>query len=810
MDQAPLHRHCFGSAEFDEARFELRVGGLLVELQTKPLQLLALLPATPGEVVSKERIFARVWNERATGDAVLANAASKLRAALGADNAACIVTVPRQGYRLDGVVERTALGRRQEVTALALAPGVAVPGRAGHRLVRALGPPPRHETWLAEQPRTGDRRVFKFALDGERLADLKREVTLARVLREALGERDDFVPVLDWRFDVPPYWVEMAWAGDNLEHWAAEHLAGVPRQARLELVLQLADALAAAHGAAVLHRDLKPSNVLIEARRGADPGQGPWQLRLTDFGSGRLLDPCQLERLRVTRLGMTVDGVDATSGTPYYIAPELLAGGTPGTTSDVFALGVMLFQLLAGDLRRPLVPGWERAIEDELLREDIAAATDIDPARRLPGAAELAQRLRQLPARRAERERRAAEAREHEAVRALNRLLREDLLAAANPALQGRADVTVAEALTGAAERIDTKYAELPAAVRGSLHFAMQQALSELSRSQEAVQAGRRAVAALGDPAERADARLRLALDLVQLSRLDEAAEVVAALDAEAPQTPAFQARLLFVKSWLVSGDGSMHASLALLEQAAALAAPLGEEMRSARDMILFALADNLTLVGRYAEAEAAYRGLRDAQQAAFGPEHARPNYTQVGLASAIVQQGRLDEAQALLEAAAPRLATTMGATHRHTLTARDLLADVKFRRGDAAGAAADWAEVQAGFAALMGEGSSYTLTLATNRARALHLAGDAAAAEPLLDAALERARAFLDDAAPQAQQIRFALAACRLDLGRAAEAAVLLAGLDAQALNLAQPEPDWPARLAAQLARVGAAISCT
>ena len=808
MDTPPLYRYRFGPAEFDEARFELRVGGLLVDLQTKPLQLLALLLATPGEVVSKDRIFAAVWNDRATGDAVLANAASKLRAALG-PQAGCVVTVPRQGYRLDGPVQREAVGRRRQ-SVLKLEPGMVVPGRAGHRLVRQLGPALRHETWLAEQPRTRDRRVFKFALDGDRLADLKREVTLARVLREALGERNDIVRVLDWQFDSAPYWLECAWAGDDLDRWAAGHLQALPTEARLGLALQVADALAAAHHAGVLHRDLKPANVLVEPRPGADAAHGPWQLRLTDFGSGRLLDPQQLERLRVTRLGLTLDANDPTTGTPYYIAPELLAGGTPGTASDVFALGVMLFQLLAGDLRRPLVPGWERAIDDPLLAEDIAAATDIDPARRVASAAELARRLRALPARREERARREAEAREHETARALNRLLREDLLAAANPALQGRADITVAEALTGAAGRIETKYAHLPPAVRGSLHGTMQLALSELSRAQEAVEAGRHAVAMIEDPAERAAARLRLALDLVQLSRLDEAAAVVAALDAEPLPEPLFQARLLYVKSWLVSGDGSMHAPLALLEQAAALTAPLGEAAASTRSVILFALADNLGLVGRHAEAEAAYRELLRAQQQALGPDHVRPRYTQVGLASAIAPQGRLDEARALLEEAAPRLAAHLGAGHRQALTARDLLADLNALQGDWAGAARDWSAVHAGFTALMGEGSSYTLTVATNHARALHASGDPAAAEPLLDRALALARDFLADDTPQVQQIRCALAACRLDLGRAADAAPLLAGLDAAALQLAQPDPDWPARLAALRAQVAAATSCT
>ena len=99
---AAVYRWRFGSAEFDAARHELRVGGLVVELQPKPLRMLALLLATPGETVTKERLLTEVWEDRVPGDAVLANAASKLRAALGPGHAQCIVTVARQGYRFDG------------------------------------------------------------------------------------------------------------------------------------------------------------------------------------------------------------------------------------------------------------------------------------------------------------------------------------------------------------------------------------------------------------------------------------------------------------------------------------------------------------------------------------------------------------------------------------------------------------------------------------------------------------------------------------------------------------------------------------
>src|SRR5690606_20132028 len=79
-----VYRWRFGAVEFDEARHELRVSGLPVEVEHKPLQVLTLLLRHVGEVVTKEELFDTVWAGRVTVDHVLATAVGKLRKALDA------------------------------------------------------------------------------------------------------------------------------------------------------------------------------------------------------------------------------------------------------------------------------------------------------------------------------------------------------------------------------------------------------------------------------------------------------------------------------------------------------------------------------------------------------------------------------------------------------------------------------------------------------------------------------------------------------------------------------------------------------
>lgn len=395
----------FQEAALDEAALRLTVAGEAVPLERRPLEMLLLLLRHAGEVLSKDEIMAALWPDRIVGEASLTKCAARLRQALG-ESASAIRTVHGYGYRLDGPVQVAERPGAPLQAAVALEPGDAVPHRPGWLLARRIGTGGFGDVWLAEQEGGGAWRAYKFAADAPRLAALRREIALSRLLRAALGPREDLAHVLDWELGETPGFAATAWSAQgNLAQWleAQGGARAVPLATRLAIAADIAAALAAAHGAGVLHRDLKPSNVLM---REAPGGPG---IRLADFGSGGLTDPARLAAFGITGLEEDLGTAVGGASLPYR-APELLAGRPATPRSDVYALGVLLFQLVTGDLAASPAPGWDNAVTDPLLREDIAATAAGDPAARILDAAALAERLRSLPARRAARLRAAEQA----------------------------------------------------------------------------------------------------------------------------------------------------------------------------------------------------------------------------------------------------------------------------------------------------------------------------------------------------------------------------------------------------------------
>src|SRR5262245_25387309 len=133
---------------------------------------------------------------------------------------------------------------------------------------------------------------------------------------------------------------------------------GLTIRERLGLFLDVLDAVAHAHAKQIVHRDIKPSNVLV----GEDG-----RVKLLDFGIAKLLE-AEAGGGEATALTREAGG----ALTPEYAAPEQVAGGTVTTATDVYALGVVLYELLVGDLPfdrvRMRKAGWaglERILQEE-------------------------------------------------------------------------------------------------------------------------------------------------------------------------------------------------------------------------------------------------------------------------------------------------------------------------------------------------------------------------------------------------------------------------------------------------------------
>ena len=206
--------------------------------------------------------------------------------------------------------------------------------RAGpYRLLRPLGEGGMGMVWLAE--RTDGAYEQQVAVKV-----LKRGMDTHAIVRRFLQERrilarlhhPHIVRLVDGGMssDGRPFYVMDRVDGETItRHANARHL---DVRARIALLAQVAEAVAYAHAQLVVHRDLKPSNVLVDAAGEA---------RVLDFGIAKLLEDSSEQTM--TRTGLRVLS-------PAYAAPEQILGEPIGTATDVYALGLMLCELLAGEL----------------------------------------------------------------------------------------------------------------------------------------------------------------------------------------------------------------------------------------------------------------------------------------------------------------------------------------------------------------------------------------------------------------------------------------------------------------------------
>lgn len=207
-----------------------------------------------------------------------------------------------------------------------LAPGTRL---GDFRIERLIGEGGMARVYLAEQQHADWQRKVAIKVLKVGSGDLLQRFHAERRILAGL-EHPGIARLIDAGAtpDDQPYLVTEFIEGEPIHRYCRRHGLGI--QARLDLFLQLVDAVQHAHSRLVVHRDIKPSNVLVDA---------DGRVRLLDFGIAKLMDHGG-------------DGPRTSHGqlpmTREYAAPEQLAGGPISVSIDIYQLGLMLFELLSG------------------------------------------------------------------------------------------------------------------------------------------------------------------------------------------------------------------------------------------------------------------------------------------------------------------------------------------------------------------------------------------------------------------------------------------------------------------------------
>src|SRR5579872_3866906 len=246
-----------------------------------------------------------------------------------------------------------------------------------YRLLKRLRRGGMSEVFLAFDEQTQQQVAIKVVTDSEPecIQRLQREVAILRKL-----SHPHILPLLGDGISGPYYYLVMPYMqrGNLRERLARGKMT---QEEAGSILSQLADALSYAHRQGIIHRDIKPSNILLDTT-------GANQVYLADFGIAKILEAGS----DITQTGCLV-------GTPEYMAPEL-AEKPESASSDIYALGVLLYQMVTGQLpfsgTNPIATYWKHikeqpaspsSLNPEILpasEQVILRALNKDPRRRFP------------------------------------------------------------------------------------------------------------------------------------------------------------------------------------------------------------------------------------------------------------------------------------------------------------------------------------------------------------------------------------------------------------------------------------------
>ena len=324
------------------------------------------MPTHP--TVAAERLFAELIDLDAAQRAVRLAADCADQPALRAEVESLLEAALRGADYLDGLRLRLGLAADAE-------PGREAGNVGPWRLIRELGSGGMGQVWLAERTDLLQGRQVALKLPHLSGGAWRRSGLAERLAREreilATLEHPNIAQLYD--AGITPAgqpWLALEYvAGERIDSFCRAR--ALPVAERLKLFLQVASAVAHAHAQLVVHRDLKPANILVTDRAGV------FEVKLLDFGIAKLLQD------DAHGSGGAESALTRDAGrplTPDYASPEQILGQPIGTASDIYSLGLLLFELLAGVHPRRAAASGPAAPGDAFERGDVPRPSALAPA----------------------------------------------------------------------------------------------------------------------------------------------------------------------------------------------------------------------------------------------------------------------------------------------------------------------------------------------------------------------------------------------------------------------------------------------
>jgi len=369
---------CFGeNFELDVPAYELRSRGIPLKLKPIPMELLIFLVERAGELVTRDQIVERIWGRDVylDTDNSINGAISKIRQILRDDseNPRFVLTVPGKGYRF--IASLTVARSKEPASASSseTSGGNLIGKKVSHyRILELLGGGGMGVVYKAEDLKLGRRVAIKFL--PEELADDPK--VFSRFEMEArtassLDHRNICSIYQLGEYEGRPFIVMQLLEGRTLREWIGSAGRAPQRiQEMLNLGIQIADGLDAAHQKGIIHRDIKPANIFVTSGGEA---------KILDFGVAKLLAVSEGKAttapsgetgaVHLTRTG-------ASMGTPSYLSPEQIRGEVLDVRTDLFSFGLVLYEMASG--QRAFVGNTVSVIREAVLNQQAVSVREFD------------------------------------------------------------------------------------------------------------------------------------------------------------------------------------------------------------------------------------------------------------------------------------------------------------------------------------------------------------------------------------------------------------------------------------------------